>query len=170
MNDAPYKSADHALHSRFNLVARPIIKNASITAVMTGGSPPPGTLTAQEKHAQAALVVGYCHRLPDLYRYYIWARYSGGEERIAALQGLTLYALVGYALGQSSFQAYRMIVDQYFSRRKTAIRPIRKHLEVGWDEALAKRRTAFVRLDGIHDQTMSTVTRHMEDKGLIRQI
>ena len=105
--------------------------------------------------------------MPDLYRYYIWARYSGGEERIAALQGLTLYALVGYALGQSSFQAYRMIVDQYFSRRKTAIRPIRKHLEVGWDEALAKRRTAFVRLDGIHDQTMSTVTRHMEIQGLI---
>lgn len=168
MNDAPFQSADHALRSSFNLAARQIIKNASITAVMTGGSPPPGTMSAQEKHAQAALVIGYCHRLPEVSRYYVWARYAGGDERQDAFDGLTLYVLVGFALGRSSFEGYRTMVEQYFSSW-TAIRPIRKALGVRWEDALAKRRQAFQRLDVVHDQAISTVTRHMETQGLIKQ-
>lgn len=168
MTDATFKSADHALRASFDLVARPIIKNASITAVMTGGSPPPGLLSAQEKHAQAAMVVAYCMRLPDLYRAYIYARYAGRDVRPLAFNDLTLYVLVGTDWGDSTFKAYRTIVEQYFSARKTEIRGIRRNLNVHNYEALAVRRVAFNRLDVVHEQTIDTVTRHMEDQGLIQ--
>lgn len=169
MNDAPFKSADHALRTSFELVSKAIIKNASITAVMTGGSPPPGTMSAQEKHAQAAMVVAYCFRLPENWRAYIYARYAGRDQRQMAFNNLALYILVGVPFGDATFKAYRTIVEQYFSSKKTEIRSIRKDLRVHNYEALAIRRVAFERLDTVHTQAIGVVTRHMEDKGLITE-
>lgn len=165
MSDATFKSADHALKQTFRVLATPIIKNASITAVMTGGSPPPGLLSAQEKHGQAAMTMGYILRLPQTYLAYILALYGWREVRPPAFDHLALYVAVG--TDESVARAYRTIVEQYFSSRKTEIRGIRKALKVHNYDALAIRRVAFKRLDTVHAQAMDTVTCHMEAQGLI---
>jgi hypothetical protein len=123
-----------------------------------------GELTAYDRHAQAALILGLCERiLSDLHIAYVRVQY-GREASGFDLLGRHLAA--NFGTGMHSRRGVELIIRTYCGQ-KTGLRELRKSMSCGMLKAASLRNRGYDALDMIHDQAMDTLQREMESRGLL---
>lgn len=161
--------ADDALDWAYNTINRPIVKISSINGMRGAENPSVDELTAYDRHAQAAQIIGMVERILDpAGRSYIEAefgrRLSKDDLRIVVYRGC---AALGFGLDRTD-AVYR-ITRGYFDGSMTH-RDIRRALGCRDQYAVMVRRCLCDTLDIIHDRAMADMAEVLEKHGLIRTV
>lgn len=168
-----FDSAHHALSWAYNIEGRPIVKMSAINHMRQ--SPPKMAqnmlllnLTAEDRHGQAAQIIGMVQKLPDpAEREYIAAKFGKRTTEddlfILVCRGC---AAMGFDLNNR--KAVYRIVSSYFGGQ-VGYREIRRLLGCRDQYALMAKNCLFDTLDIIHHHAMRDITGVLEDHGLIRE-
>ena len=163
-----FNNPRHALRWAYETTNTPIIKISSVTAMRgpdSAGGPAEGELTAYDRHAQAALILGLCERvLPALHMAYVrvqFGREAGGFDM------LTRHLAANFGTGIHSRRGIEQIIRAYCGE-KIGLREIRKSMSCGTLKAAALRNGGYDVLDLIHAQAMDILEREMHSRDLLR--
>lgn len=159
-----FRSAHAALKWAYQVLASEICKTSAVYAMR--GPDAARELTAQEKHGQAALIVGMVDRAigkGSVEHAYLIMQYGRSAEFINALVG---YAAAGLATGFHSRRGIEKCVRNYCGQ-EIGISAIRMDLRIRKEDALAVRRDVFARLDTLHRNAMNSADAVLREAGLI---
>lgn len=169
-----FDDAAHVLAWAYNVEARPIVKMSAINHMRQ--LPPKGAqnmlllnLTAEDRHGQAAMVIGMVERLPDpAEREYIAAQFGRRlmpkDLRILVYRGCEA---IGVALEkqESVYRIMRSYFDGAMGRRE-----VRSLLGCRTQQAIMVKSCLFDTLDVIHHHAMADITEVLRDHGLIESL
>lgn len=162
-----FLSADGALRWAYETISRPIVKISSINSMRGAETAAFDELTAYDRHAQAALIIGMVERLDDkAKREYIAAMFG----RKLTEEDLTLVVFLGrmaLGFGPEKTKAVYRIIRGYFDGQM-GYREARRALGCRDQYALMVRRCLYDTLDAIHNRAMADMTETLERHGLIR--
>ena len=166
-----FLSCEGALHWAYSISARPIIKMAVINNMRQG----PGyrypnelldDLNVQDRHGQAALIIGLVDSLSDpAAQEFVKARFGRrtGQEDIRHLVYRGCEAL-GLGLEKQNV-VYRIMRSYFFG--EMGIRTIMREMGCRHQYAIMTRNCLFDLLDIINLQAMSEMTQMLRERGLI---
>ena len=163
-----FRNPQHALRWAYETTSRPIVKISSINAMRgpegAGETGADGDLTAYDRHAQAALILGMCERvLSEMHIAYIRVQY--GREA-SGFDLLVRHLAANFGTGMHSRRGVELIIRTYCGQ-KTGLRELRKTMSCGMLKAASLRNRGYDALDMIHNQAMDTLQREMENRGLL---
>ena len=168
-----FLSAEGALHWAYAVSARPIV-NISMINNMREQQASGCTnallvnLTAQDRHGQAALIIGLIDKLDDpAAREYIKARFGRNLNR-DDLRVLVYRGCAGLGLGLDKQEGVYEIIRSYFRGVELPMRSIRRSLGCRHHHAAMSKRCLFDVLDTISAQTMAEIKEILEERGLVR--
>lgn len=160
-----FNSPEHALSWAYELTNRPIVKISSVNTMRGAETQSSSELTAHDRHAQAALIVGLCERvLPSLHMAYVRAQF--GREA-SGFDLLTHHLAANFGTGLHSRRSIEQIIRSYCGE-KVGLREIKKSMACGVLKAVSYRNQAYDTLDVIHAQAMDRFGMEMEQRGLLR--
>lgn len=166
-----FNNAYHVLEWAYAFSERPIVKTSSINRMI----PPKMTgmpndllqgLGVQERHGQAAAVLGMVDRLDDpAARAYIAAKFGHRlEKEEMRLLTYRICGALGLPLGGAD--AVYLILKGYFGGR-IGYRAVRKILGCRDQYAIMVKSCVFDALDTIHDRAMADLHTMFAEHGLI---
>lgn len=167
-----FHSCESALHWAYNVSARPIVKMAAINT-MRGASTGMANelidnLTVQDRHGQAAMIIGMVDQLHDpVAREFVKARFG----RMVSQDELRLlvFRCCGWlGVGEERHDAVYRIVRGYFGPGNVSLRTIRRSIGCRHRSAIVTKRELFDGLESINKNALAELSGHMERKGLIR--
>ncbi|SOD41795.1 hypothetical protein [Nitrosovibrio sp. Nv4] len=164
-----FRNPEHALRWAYETTNRPIVKISSVNAMRGpdrgGETGADGDLTAYDRHAQAALILGLCERvLSALHMAYVTVQY--GREA-SGFDLLARHLAANFGTGMHSRRGVELIIRTYCGQ-KTGLREIRKNLSCGMLKAASLRNRGYDALDMIHNQAMDILQREMEARDLLQ--
>lgn len=168
-----FTSAHNALEWAYNTSSRPIIKMAAINNMRQGssGGIPNDlliNLTTQDKHGQAALIIGLVESMPRVTeREFLEARF-GRKVGYSELATVTDYCRMALGLEPGKSQAVYRVVKGYFCVA-LQVREIRSLLGCRTQHAIMSRRCLYDTLDVIHRRAMADISEVLERQGLIER-
>ena len=145
-----FLSAEGALHWAYAVSARPIVNISMINRMREEPVPVCANallvnLTAQDRHGQAALIIGLIDKLHDpVGREYIKARF-GRKTDPSDLLCLVEYCADGLRVPEKQEAVYRVLKD-YFTGRMS-IRTVRREIGCRHHSAAVVRHRLFTALD-----------------------
>lgn len=168
-----FLSAEGALHWAYAVSSMPIVHLSAINSMrMTArfGVRSSNTLimdlTAQDRHGQAALIIGLIDRVRDpVGREYIKARF-GRKTDPSDLLCLVEYCADGLRVPEKQEAVYRVLKD-YFTGRMS-IRTVRREIGCRHHRAAVTRHRLFTALDMLELRAMDELRRIMEERGLVQ--
>jgi hypothetical protein len=126
------------------------------------------TLTSQDRHKQAAQIIGMVARIAgQAEREYIRARF-GRECGQADIQVLVYRGCEALGTGLGGQLSVYRVMHGYFTGRDMPYRAIRKMMGCRDQYALMVKSCLYDVLDVIHDRAMADMTEIFEQHGLIR--
>lgn len=163
-----FSSPERALRWAYETTSRPIVKISSVNDMREGNRAGQvganGELTAHDRHAQAALILGLCERvLPALHMAYV--RIQFGREA-SGFDLLTSHLAAHFGTGLHSRRSIEKIIRAYCGE-KIGLREIRKSMSCGMLKAVSYRNQAYDALDVIHAQAMDRARMEMEARDLL---
>ncbi len=163
MSGSMFRCAEDALRWAFETLACPIVKISSVNAMRGGGGH--GLMSSQERHAQAAMILGMVERLLSQVEIaYVKAQF--GVDRSGVGEILVPWMALGLSTGIHSRRAIEDMILGYCGFER-GIRALRKELGVSTAGALEVRRTAYRHLDLLHVRALSQLQSEMEARGLV---
>jgi hypothetical protein len=163
-----FNDPQHALGWAYETCSRPIVKISSVNAMRGtdgGGEGANGELTAYDRHAQAALILGLCERiLPALHMAYVSVQF--GREA-SGFDLLTRHLTANFGTGMHSRRGTEQIIRSYCGE-KSGLRELRKSMACGMLKAASLRNRGYDALDMIHNQAMDILQKEMENRDLLR--
>lgn len=173
-----FNNAHHALRWAYTTINRPIVKMSAINHMRQGSRGAQNMLlydlNAQDRHGQAALIIGMVARLPDLAeREYIEAEFGRrvmrDDVRELVYQGSEAL-LLGFGLGgENAGEFVYRVMYGYFSGVDMSHKAIRRILSCQHGYAFMVRNCLYDILDVIHDRAMADMTEAFERQGLIER-
>lgn len=167
-----FLSAENALDWAYGVETRPIVKLSMVNSMRS--SPrnyqyPNGiiaNLTVQDRHGQAALIIGLIDRVHDpVGREYIKARF-GRKTDPDDMLCLVEYCADGLRVPEKQEAVYRVLKD-YFTGRMS-IRTVRREIGCRHHSAAVVRHRLFTALDMLELRAMDELRRIMEERGLVQ--
>lgn len=167
-----FSNAHRALEWAYNTIERPIVKLSGINQMrrrqMSGL--PNGLLiglTVQDRHKQAANIIGMIGRLEDpAAQEYIAAKF-GGRHQKEDITILTYRGCDAIGVGLSGQQAVYKIMKGYFDGREASYRDARRALRCRDQYAIMAKKCLYDTLDIIHNHAMAEISVIFEEHGLI---
>lgn len=163
-----FSSPERALRWAYETTSRPIVKISSVNDMRegnrAGGTAGNGELTAHDRHAQAALILGLCERvLPALHMAYV--RIQFGREA-SGFDLLACHLAANFGTGLHGRRSIEQIIRAYCGE-KIGLREIRKSMSCGMLKAVSYRNQAYDAMDVLHAQAMDRLRMEMESRGLL---
>jgi hypothetical protein len=166
-----FKDASQALKWAYNTSSRPIIKMAAINNMRQGKSSGyPNALiddlAAQDRHGQAALIIGLVNHLPhETSRQFIEAEFG---RRLAAIEVYSLIERGCHALDvwPEKQEAVYRVIKGYFCGG-LPVRAIRELFGCRNLRAVIMKHSIYDIMDRINDQSMAEISEVLERHGLI---
>jgi hypothetical protein len=163
-----FNNPRHALRWAYETTNTPIIKISSVNAMRgpdSAGGAVEGEMTAYDRHAQAALILGLCERaLPALHMAYVRVQFGREAEGFGML---ARHLAANFGTGVHSRRGIEQIIRAYCGE-KIGLREIRRTMSCGTLKAAALRNGGYDALDLIHAQAMDILEREMHARGLLR--
>ena len=167
-----FSNAYTALEWAYNTIERPIVKLSSINLMrrQPSGGIPNGLLvglTVQDRHKQAANIIGMIGQLPDpAAQEYIAAKF-GGRHQKEDITILTYRGCDAIGVGLSGQAAVYKIMKGYFDGREASYRDARRALKCRDQQAIMAKKCLYDVLDIIHNHAMAEISVIFEEHGLI---
>jgi hypothetical protein len=167
-----FLSAYSALEWAYNTIERPIVKLSGINqmrrepsrgirnGLLTG-------LTVQERHKQAANIIGMVGRLEDpAAQEYIAAKF-GNRHQKEDIKILVFRGCDAIGVGLSGQSAVYKIMKGYFDGRESSYRDARRVLKCRDQQAIMAKKCLYDVLDIIEHHAMAEISVIFEEHGLI---
>ena len=165
-------SCESALSWAYNISSRPIVQMAMVNSMRQvahagGGNDLLEGLTDQDRHGQAALIIGLIDRLDDpAAQEYVKAKF-GRKIMREDLRFLVYRACDGLGLGlQKQEPVYRVIRSYFLSCLST--RTVRKEIGCRHYQAALVKSSLYEILDITHDRAMAGLREILEERGLVQ--
>lgn len=169
-----FDSANQALAWAYNIEGRPIVKMSAINHMRQEPAKCAQNmlllnLTAEDRHGQAALIIGMVEKLPDPAEVtYLAAQFgrrlTQDELRLLVFRGCEA---LGVGLEKSLQEAVYRIMLGYFGK-PMGYRQVQGLLRCRDVRARMTRDCLYDTLDIIHSQAMADITEVLEEHGLIK--
>jgi hypothetical protein len=157
-----FRNPGHALRWAYETTNRPIVKISSVNSMRGAGGN--GDLTPQDRHAQAALIMGLCERvLSSLHLAYVKAQYG---RDASGFQILVHHLAATFGTGLHSRRALEQIIRGYCGD-KFVLADLKSDMRVGYLQAVAIRNKGYDALDKINSHAMAALWREMEKTELL---
>lgn len=166
-----FMSAESALYWAYSVASRPIVKLSMVNGMRGSKSPvsPNGIISdldIQERHGQAALIIGMIDLLPDpVDREFIKARFGMNTNR-RDLMFLVRHCLAGTGLSLEKNEAVYKIIRAYFWGN-VSLRAVRRGIGCHHSTAVIARGKLFEALERVNNRAMSELAWIMEERGLV---
>jgi hypothetical protein len=166
-----FKDAEHALNWAFNMSERPIVKMSAINHMQEQNTRPIENmiltgLGPQDRHGQAAQIIGMVEQLPDLAAVqFLKARFGRRVERFD-IPVVVYRGCAALGLGLNKREEVYKIVKGYFVAGMT-IRQIKSLLGCRTQHAFHSRKCLYDTLDVLNDRALAEMTYVLERHGLI---
>lgn len=124
-------------------------------------------LTVQDRHKQAANIIGMVGRLPDPAAQEYLAAKFGGRHQKEDIKILVFRGCDAIGVGLSGQQAVYKIMKGYFDGKEASYRDARRALRCRDQYAIMARNCLYETLDIIHNHAMAEISVIFEEHGLI---
>ena len=168
-----FLSCQNALYWAYGVAERSIIKSSMINH-MRGPSAPCGAsnsliddLSIQDRHGQAALILGAVDKLDDAAaRDYIKARF-GRRIDLPEIRYLVYRCCDSLGVGLEKHDGVYRVLKAYFLGQ-LSIRTIRREIGCRHQHAIMNRNCLYDTIDIIHHRAIADLEQAFERQGLIR--
>jgi len=157
-----FRNPGHALRWAYETTNRPIVKISSVNSMR--GPSGHGELTPQDRHAQAALIMGLCERaLNSLQLAYVKAQFGRDSS---GFDLLVHHLAANFGTGLHSRRALDAIIRGYCGD-KVGLRELQRNMSVGFLKAASLRNRGYDLFDHIHQQVIDVLWHEMTKSNLL---
>jgi hypothetical protein len=167
-----FQNCESALRWAYNTASRPIVKLSTVHGMrrVVGHyhypNPLLDDLTAQERHSQAALIIGLIDKLDDPVEVeYVRARFGRRTDPRDLLR-LVCYCCIGLGIGPDRSEAMYRVLREYFAGQ-VSTRMVRREIGCRHHSAVVVRHRLCTALEMVELRALSDIGRILEERGLV---